>query len=92
MLISYNFYLSFHFDAPAIMKSFILPVILTLSLFGVNSLYVCISQPQRPCFGYHIYSPWMLLILASSFIKSSEHITSCESQGLSNNQGIFHLV
>jgi len=40
-----------------IMKSFILPVILTLYLSGVNSLSVWISKPQRPCFSYHIYSP-----------------------------------
>ena len=76
----------------AIMKSFILPVISTLNLFGVNSLSVWISQPQRQCFSYHIYSPWMLLILASSFIKSTEHIASCESQGLSDTQVIFRLV
>jgi len=54
-----------------IMKSFILPVSLTLNLSGVNSLSVWIFQTQRPCFSYHIYSPWMSLILASSFIKST---------------------
>jgi len=34
----------------------------------------------------------MLLIMASSFIKSSEHITSCDSQGRSDSQDIFRQV